>query len=70
MPSDGGLPNVRFTPESGHVRCGSHVRFTPKKRTSRHLFDHLVGEQQERFGYREAKRLGRLEIDNELELVR
>ncbi len=34
------------------------------------LLDHLVGAHQERFRYREAERLGRLEVDHELELGR
>jgi hypothetical protein len=34
------------------------------------LFDHLVGEQQERLAHREAERLGRLEVDDEFKLGR
>jgi hypothetical protein len=34
------------------------------------LFDHLVGEQQERFTNREAECLGRLKIDDEIKLNR
>jgi hypothetical protein len=32
-------------------------------------FDHLVGAQQERLRDREAKRLGRLHVDHQLELI-
>jgi hypothetical protein len=41
-----------------------------QKQTSRHLFEHLVGEEQERLRKREAERLGRLEIDDEFKLDR
>jgi len=33
-------------------------------------FDYLIGEKDNRFGYRQAKRLCGLEIDHKLELCR
>src|SRR6516164_3032183 len=39
-------------------------------RHNRHLFDHLVGAQQDRRGYRKAERLGGLEVHDHLEFCR
>ena len=49
--------------------CGAarDVRFGPIADIWLSL-DHLVGEQQERLGKREAERLGRLKIDDEFKL--
>jgi hypothetical protein len=41
-----------------------------QKRTSRHLFDHLVGALQKRFRDGKAKCFGGLEIDDKLKLRR
>jgi len=49
----------------GKYNCGLMHRSKPAS-----LFDHLVGEQQERFGDREAERLGSLEIDPQFEFRR
>ena len=39
-------------------------------RHNRHLFDHLVGAQRDRWGYGKAKRLGGLEVHGHLEFRR
>ena len=42
------------------------VRFYPRKRTFRHLFDHLIGTVEQRRWHREAERLGTFEVDDQL----
>src|SRR6516162_4827877 len=39
-------------------------------RHNQHLFDHLGGAQQNRWGYREAERLGGLEVHGHLKFCR
>ena len=55
-------------PKADMCSALTHVRFVPIADIC--LFDHLVGEQQERLAYREAERLGRLEVDDEFKLGR
>jgi hypothetical protein len=43
-----------------------YVRAAAKYR----LVDHFVGGNQKRFRYRETERLGSLEVDNKVELIR
>ena len=61
--------HVRFTPESGHVRCNEQCPLWAK---SRHgiLFDHLIGGDQHARRNGEAKRLSSLEVDHELKFRR
>ena len=56
--------DVRFTPESGHVQC---TRPCPLCANSGHfarLLDQLIGACEQWQGYREAERLGSLEVDD------
>jgi hypothetical protein len=67
--------NVRYAPNSDHSRYEPKLTLCAisglMHRGKLHcLFDHLVGEQQERLTKREAERLGRLEVDHEFKLVR
>src|SRR5262249_47008281 len=54
--------------KSGHVQCKSRC---PLRATRRHrdgLFDHLVGEREQKRRNLEAERLGSLEVEVEKEL--
>ena len=71
--------HVRFGSKADICSAKAHVRFTPKsghlsalgqKRTFHHSFDHLVGARDEPRRHGEAERLGRLEVDHQLELGR
>jgi hypothetical protein len=61
-------------PDSDTIEQRQHFRVVPKAVVSRcsngktELFDHLVGAGQESLWDREAERLGRVEIDDEIEL--
>ena len=58
--------NVRLRGNSGHHELTtSCLLVTPDR-----LLDHLVSAQQERFGDRQAERLGGLEVDDEVKLGR
>ena len=54
------IGDVRFTPESGHVRCTKRMSALCQKRTSTPLFDHFVGAGEKRRRHVEAKRERRL----------
>ena len=60
--------NVRFTPESRHVRCTSDVRFVPiadyAPQQTASLFDHLVGAGEQLWSNGEAQCLRGLEVDD------
>jgi hypothetical protein len=61
-------------PKADIVRRGGNVCFVPKadiaRRDKRHLFDHCVGNGKDARWDCQAKRLGRLEIDDQLEFGR
>ena len=50
------------------TRRAHKATYAVQQKTS--LFDHLVGERQERLGDRQAERLGGLEVDDQVELGR
>ena len=62
--------DVRFAPESEHVRCNGQCPLGPKADIGRTLFDHLVGKRDECWRNFEAKSLGGLKIEHEFELGR
>jgi hypothetical protein len=64
------LGRGRFTPQSGHRELASLGPFSANRRHHAHLFNYLVGAQQERFGDRQAERFGGREIDDKLEFRR
>src|SRR5262249_209104 len=61
--------HVRFTPESGHVRCKGECPLWAKSDSCTAakgwLFDHLVGAREQRRRHREAELLCRFEIDHQ-----
>ena len=57
--------HVRFASKSGHVRCKEGCPLSANS-GHRDLFDHLVGARDDRLRNGDAKRLGGLEIDNQL----
>jgi hypothetical protein len=64
---------VRFTSANRHWQCAWAIQVRankgPLQRRSRGgLFDHLVGAAEQRDWESQAKRLGGLEIDNQLDL--
>jgi hypothetical protein len=61
--------DVRFTPKADIPRGEQYVRFVPKADIA-HLFDHLVGNQQQVATNCQAKRLRRLQIYHQLEFSR
>jgi hypothetical protein len=46
-----------------------NVRFAPQEQALTGLFDRLIGKGQRHRQHVEAKRLGRLEVDHQFELV-
>src|SRR5262245_18470099 len=58
----------QFVAGSGRRPPHQVLTHAPQQRTS--LFEHLVSAHQERFGDRQAERLGGLEVDLKLELDR
>ena len=59
--------DVRFTPKSGHVQCTKRCRLCAKSGHET-LFDHFVGDGEDARRDGQAKRLGGLEVDDQLEL--
>ena len=61
--------NVRFAPESGHVRCTSPC---PLWANSGHwrLFNYFIGTLEQRRRHCETEHCRGLHVDNQLELVR
>src|SRR5262249_12072628 len=58
--------DVRFTPESGHVRCSSPCQLWAQKTDIQsRLFDDLVGSGEQRRGYGETERLCCLQVYGE-----
>jgi hypothetical protein len=61
-------------PKADMVQHGCDVRFVPKADSctsaKRSLFDHLVGEGEQRGRYGEAERLRSLEINHQVEFRR
>jgi hypothetical protein len=57
-------------PKADIAECDRNVRFVPKAAVSRcsngALFDHLIGEREHGLRNREAERLCRLEVDDQL----
>ena len=62
--------DVCFAPVSGHRQAVSACPKSAKKRKSTALFDHFVGARQQLRWNFEAERIGRLEIDHQLEFRR
>jgi hypothetical protein len=53
--------HIRFTPESGHVRCNQDIRY---------LFDHFISAGKQGSWHCDAQRFGGLHINHGLELGR
>ena len=62
--------HVRFTPESGHVRCKTLMSALCQKRTSGHLFDHFVGALLQLQGQVDAESLSGPQVDDQFVLDR
>jgi hypothetical protein len=62
----GGTPDRRL----GHARaCSQELCALPPKATAASLFDHLVGEHEQRVRNGNAKRPGGLEVDHQLLVI-
>ena len=62
----GGTPDRRL----GHARaCSQELCALPPKATAASLFDHLVGEHEQRVRNGNAKRAGGLEVDHQLLVI-
>src|SRR5687768_12095686 len=72
MPRDGGPPTATpYPPAAPPRRTARRVSQVPDDQQTRvGSFDHLIGAQQEGGWDREAEGLGRLEIDDKVELLR
>src|SRR5262249_14048642 len=67
--------DVRFTPESGQLKCSSRCPLWAKSgreqsQQSNRLFDHLVRGDQQVGRYGQAERLRGLQVDDQFELGR
>ena len=62
------VEDVRFTPESGHVRAARDVRFGPKADIG--LFDHFIRKRDQPRWNGNAECFGSLKIDHELKFGR
>ena len=62
--------DVRFTSESGHVRCSERCPLRANSGHGTNLLNNLIGALLERRGHVKAERLRSLQIDHKLELGR
>jgi hypothetical protein len=56
--------HVRFTPNSGHVRCKEGCPLSANSGHRPDLLDHLICTQQKLFGDRQTQRFGGGQIDD------